>query len=79
MMFYSKSQIQKHTTETDCWLRVDYKVYNVYEFLKQHPEHINIILPKAGTDVSKDYMFYTKKMKQVWKQYWIGYINPFII
>ena len=61
MMFYSKSQIQKHTTEMDCWLRVGYKMYNVSEFLKQHPEHINIILPKAGTDVSKDYMFYTKK------------------
>ena len=51
----------------------------MFKGVKQHPEHINIILPKAGTDVSKDYMFYTKKMKQVWKQYWIGYINPFII
>lgn len=72
-MFYTKKFISTHNTEEDCWLIANYTVYDVTEFLLSHPEHKNIVLPRAGTDVSKDYFFHTKKMKQIWNKYKIGY------
>ncbi len=31
------SELKKHTTETDCYLLYDGKVYDVTEFLDEHP------------------------------------------
>ena len=76
-MFYRQTEVEKHTTINDCWLIARYRVYNVTDFFVLHPEHINVLLPKAGTDVSDDYLFHSKSMKKIWKKYCIGYINPF--
>lgn len=73
---FSKQEIEKHTTINDCWLIANNNVYNVTEFLQLHPEHINIVLEKAGQDVSEDYFFHTKSMKKIWKKYYIGIVKP---
>ena len=79
MNWYTRSEVKRHNTINDCWLIARYRVYNVSTFLILHPEHIHVVLPKAGTDVSNDYLFHLKSMKKIWKQYYIGYINPFVI
>lgn len=34
---FSLEELQKHTSERDCWLAIHGKVYNVTEFLDEHP------------------------------------------
>ena len=72
---FSKKEIYKHNTINDCWLIANYKVYDVTLFLQLYPGHISIILPKAGQDVTQDYLFHTKHMKKIWKKYCIGYVR----
>ena len=72
---FSLQEINKHKSIDSCWLMANNKVYDVTDFLKIHPEHIPIILPKAGQDVTKDYSFHTRHMKKIWKKYCIGYVQ----
>lgn len=34
---YTVEELKEHTTEEDCWLAIHGKVYNVTEFLDEHP------------------------------------------
>jgi cytochrome b involved in lipid metabolism len=34
---YTVEELLKHTTEEDCWLAIHGKVYNVTDFLDEHP------------------------------------------
>jgi cytochrome b involved in lipid metabolism len=73
---YSLQEINKHTTIDSCWVIANHKVYDVTDFLKIHPEHVSVIVPKAGQDVTQDYLFHTKHMKKIWQKYCIGYVQP---
>jgi cytochrome b involved in lipid metabolism len=45
---YSLDECKQHTTDKDCWLIVHGKVYNVTDFLEEHPGGYDIILTSAG-------------------------------
>ncbi|KAK8858938.1 hypothetical protein IAR55_003169 [Kwoniella newhampshirensis] len=49
----SYEEVQKHTTREDCWVIIDGKIYDVTEFLDQHPGGPEIILANAGKDATK--------------------------
>jgi cytochrome b involved in lipid metabolism len=34
---YTLEDLKQHTTESDCWLAIHGKVYNVTDFLDEHP------------------------------------------
>jgi cytochrome b involved in lipid metabolism len=34
---YTLDEVAKHCTETDCWIAVNEKVYDVTAFLSEHP------------------------------------------
>ena len=74
-MYYCLEEVLKHNSIDDCWVIANNKVYNVTNFLKLHPEHATRIIPKAGTDVTKDYNFHSKIQLNVWKEYCIGSIK----
>jgi predicted heme/steroid binding protein len=48
---YSLEEISKHNHEKDCWIIVDGKVYDVTEYIFQHPGG-DSILNNAGRDSS---------------------------
>lgn len=41
-------EVKKHTTEKSCWLVVHGNVYDVTEFLEEHPGGYDIILTSTG-------------------------------
>ncbi|WWD17560.1 hypothetical protein CI109_102001 [Kwoniella shandongensis] len=49
----SYEEVQKHKTRDDCWVIIDGKIYDVTEFLDQHPGGAEIILANAGKDATK--------------------------
>jgi len=54
---YAPDQIAAHNTESDCWLQIHDKVYDVTKYLDSHPGGAEVILDTAGgnaTDMFDD-------------------------
>ncbi|OOQ82121.1 Cytochrome b2, mitochondrial [Penicillium brasilianum] len=51
----STQQISEHKTPDDCWIVVDNQVWDVTDFLDEHPGGSSIILKYAGHDATKAY------------------------
>ena len=54
---YTPDQIATHNTESDCWLRIHDKVYDVTKYLDTHPGGAEVIMDTAGgnaTDMFED-------------------------
>ncbi|KAH3671796.1 hypothetical protein WICMUC_004554 [Wickerhamomyces mucosus] len=51
---YSIEQLSQHNTEKDCWVSIyNRKIYNVTEFLDEHPGGSGYILEYAGQDITE--------------------------
>ena len=49
---FELEEVKKHTREDDCWLVVDGDVYDVTEFLDEHPGGFDIIISNTGASLS---------------------------
>ncbi|KAF8945492.1 fatty acid alpha-hydroxylase, partial [Haplosporangium gracile] len=52
MKVYTQQEVAKHTKADDCWLIHNNKVYNVSDFVADHPGGEEFILDHAGKDVT---------------------------
>lgn len=76
---YTLEEIAEHSTENDCWLLIDEKVYNATDYIISHPGG-TAILQGCGTDATD--LFRTRPMgsgtphsgnaKDLLKDYYIG-------
>ncbi|KAE8146704.1 FMN-dependent dehydrogenase-domain-containing protein [Aspergillus avenaceus] len=51
----STQQVSQHKAPQDCWIVVDNHVWDVTDFLEEHPGGSSIILKYAGRDATKAY------------------------
>jgi len=72
----SMEEIQKHTAEDDCWLIVDGKVYDLTEFLPDHPGGKKAPLIYAGKDATEEFMMLHKPelLEKYAKEYQVGVV-----
>jgi cytochrome b involved in lipid metabolism len=49
----SEDEVAKHNSDTDCWVIIDGKVYDVTSFLSAHPTGPGCILELAGRDMTE--------------------------
>ena len=49
-------QVQRHNNRDSCWVIVEGEVYDVTDFLEEHPGGANIILRYAGKDATEEYL-----------------------
>ena len=49
------TEVAKHNSASDCWVIVHGKVYDVTEFLPEHPGGSKIILKYAGKDATEEF------------------------
>lgn len=50
---YTPSDVAKHNKQSDCWVSYKGKVYNVTEFIEDHPGGEDLIVEYAGKDVTE--------------------------
>uniref|UniRef100_A0A7S1NMS0 Cytochrome-b5 reductase n=1 Tax=Eutreptiella gymnastica TaxID=73025 RepID=A0A7S1NMS0_9EUGL len=50
---FTMSIVQQHNTPEDCWIVLEGKIYNVTEWLKEHPGGAESILDYAGKDATE--------------------------
>lgn len=77
MKCFTVYEVKKHIDENDCWIIVDNKVYDVPNYLKDHPCGKDV-LRNAGKDCSDHLNFHSNKARKILKQYKIGYIKEYI-
>lgn len=45
---FSIQDLKQHSSEDDCWISVGGKVYDVTQFLDEHPGGFDIIISNTG-------------------------------
>ncbi|KAF9904646.1 hypothetical protein EC991_002520 [Linnemannia zychae] len=70
---YTADMVSKHSTEDDCWIIHDGKVYDCTEFLREHPGGSESITMNAGEDCTEDFdAIHSVKAREMLAKYYIG-------
>lgn len=73
---FTLQEVNKHTTEDDCWLIYQDLVYDCTSFLETHPGGASSILLAAGTDCTEEFdAIHSQKAKDMLADYLIGKID----
>ena len=70
-------EVNQHNSDTDCWVVIDKKVYDISEFVSQHPGGKQILVNVSGDDVT-DYFYGLHRkeiLEEVASDYLIGELN----
>lgn len=75
--FYTMCEIRKHNTADSAWLVVGSDIYDVTDYISQHPGGKTSILKKSGGafDCTEDFQFHSKHGRGVWQQYHVGKVK----
>ncbi|KND02517.1 uncharacterized protein SPPG_02976 [Spizellomyces punctatus DAOM BR117] len=77
---YSWEEVAKHKARDDCWIVVNGKVYDVTDFLSQHPAGPGPIMAHAGTDATAVFTDIHSEDAHVLKaSYVIGHIGQKVL
>lgn len=63
-----------HNREEDCWLVISGKVYDVTQFLDEHPGGFDIVLAATGKDATEDFeeIGHSNAAREMLDKYYIG-------
>ena len=75
------SEINKHNSANDCWIIIQSNVYNVTNYLNQHPGGSERIIPFCGQDASQAFLTkdgrgsHSQKAFQILDSFKLGAVN----
>ncbi|OVA14585.1 Cytochrome b5-like heme/steroid binding domain [Macleaya cordata] len=74
---YTLEEASQHNTRDDCWVVLDGKVYNVTEYLDEHPGGDDVLLNATGRDAIEDFEFvgHSKNARGLMQMYCIGELD----
>lgn len=75
---YAAEEVIEHSTESDCWLIIDNRVYDVTEFISKHPGGAERIITYCGKDATTAFATqagegtHSSSAKNIQQEYLIG-------
>uniref|UniRef100_A0A6S8FYB3 Cytochrome b5 heme-binding domain-containing protein n=2 Tax=Sar TaxID=2698737 RepID=A0A6S8FYB3_9STRA len=74
MVTLTLEEVAKHNTEKDCWIIFKGKVYEVTDYLEDHPGGVEIITDLAGQDCTEDFedVGHSQEAYDQLEEYYIG-------
>ncbi|OVA00835.1 Cytochrome b5-like heme/steroid binding domain [Macleaya cordata] len=75
---FTWQEASEHKTRDDCWVIVDGKVYDVTDYLDEHPGGDDVLLKAAGRDATDEFedAGHSKSAIELMKSYCIGEVDP---
>ncbi|KAK9090106.1 hypothetical protein Sjap_023283 [Stephania japonica] len=75
---YTMQEAAKHNTSDDCWVVVDGKVYDVTDYLDEHPGGDEVLLKATGKDATDEFedAGHSKGAIELMQEYCIGELDP---
>ncbi|CAO3625235.1 unnamed protein product [Cunninghamella blakesleeana] len=73
---YTLAEVNQHHTRDDLWLVIDNKVYNITDFVLEHPGGEAALFEEAGKDATEsfDNVDHTEEARELLDRYLIGTI-----
>lgn len=73
---YTMNDVKKHNKKTDAWIVINKKVYNITDWIKQHPGGL-IIMRGVGKDATQLFnnIGHSNYAKKILKTYFIGVLK----
>ncbi|KAG2186773.1 hypothetical protein INT44_002999 [Umbelopsis vinacea] len=77
MKAYTSEEVAKHNTDKDAWVIVEGKVYNVTDFLSEHPGGKKILVKSSGKDATAQFKNFHNDavLESVAKPFLIGVVG----
>ncbi|XP_073525517.1 uncharacterized protein [Phyllobates terribilis] len=74
---YTLSEVSQHNKTKDCWLIINGKVYDVTNFLEEHPGGDEILLTATGKDATDDFegVGHSTSAKANMEEYCVGEVD----
>lgn len=74
---FTLADVSQHNTNKDCWLVIHGKVYNVTNFLEDHPGGDDVLLSSTGKDATDDFedVGHSSTAKAMMDEFYIGEID----
>lgn len=68
------AELQQHKTETDLWLLIGGKVYDVTKFVSEHPGGDEVLVTEAGKDATEPFedVGHSEDAHEILKTLYIG-------
>ncbi|XP_038906915.1 cytochrome b5-like [Benincasa hispida] len=74
---FTLAEVSQHNNRKDCWLIINGKVYNVTEFLEDHPGGDEVLLSGTGKDATDDFedVGHSESAREMMSKYSVGEID----
>ncbi|GMI71803.1 cytochrome B5 isoform B, ARABIDOPSIS CYTOCHROME B5 ISOFORM B [Hibiscus trionum] len=74
---FTLAQVSEHNKPKDCWLIINGKVYDVTNFLEDHPGGDEVLLSATGKDATDDFedVGHSDSARDMMAQYYVGEID----
>jgi cytochrome b involved in lipid metabolism len=71
LRYFCANEIARHNAESSAWIVAGEEIYDVTEYMHQHPAGKEPILRRAGgaIDCTQDLMFHSKRGRIMWKEH----------
>ncbi|KAI9363077.1 cytochrome b5-like heme/steroid binding domain-containing protein [Pilaira anomala] len=74
---YSADEVSKHNKKNDLWMTIHNKVYNVTEFIIEHPGGEEVLLDEAGKDATESFedIGHSDEAREILSKYLVGELD----
>ncbi|KAM7424136.1 hypothetical protein PAMA_000470 [Pampus argenteus] len=75
--YYTLEEIRVHNMNSDTWLIIHDKVYDITSFLEEHPGGEEVLLEQAGADATESFedVGHSTDAREMLQQYYIGELH----